>query len=149
MKALVGRAARRYLAEWAGLFVVLLLGVVLLPRFGVTSRKAWSLGYGVGIAGIGALPVYGIVAKGLVTDPGSFMNRWFASMSYKLVAFAVLVGVVLWLNVLERREFLLALGAAFPVFSLHQVVRLVLLSDQAEALGAAGGAPAEVDVRRR
>lgn len=117
----------RYLLEWAALFAALLglgeiLGAALLP--GGHRAPVFT---GIAIAAVADVPVYLVVAHGLLERPARFMLCWGLSLLGKLAWFG-LAGVVAVLAVrLPRDPFLLALGAAFLAFTAHQVLRLVLL----------------------
>ena len=120
----------RYSLEWLGLLVSLgAIGVL------VTRSVAPEAGPGLVVAALMVvagldLTVYAIVARGLLGDPDQFMSWWGLSMALKIFVLGMAVVAVLLLRVEGRDVFLLTLGAALPLFTIHQLVRLVIASDR-------------------
>lgn len=121
---------RRYFFEW----MILMTGMLLLGE-GI-GPLVWGEGarvpvvVGLAVVGVAVLPVYVLVARGLIVDPARFMRLWGLSLLGKFAWLVMASAIVLLGGFAPRDPFLLVMAVAFPVLTFHQVIRLVLLADR-------------------
>ncbi len=124
----------RYLFEWS---LLLAAGLVVGELVGASAedvgRFRASVIYGLAVIGLIDPVVYVTVARGLVVDPRKFFNYWGLSVLGKFTWIASMGLVVISTDAVTRQVFLLVMGAAFPVFTAHQVLRLVRVADREAA----------------
>jgi hypothetical protein len=121
----------RYLAGWGALLIALFLAA-WLPGRSLCLWDPLEAVLGVLVAGIVDLPVYILVGLALVKRPDRFWGLWGLSVAGKFAVLGCAV-VIAMLRLDRPAAFALALAAAFPIFTLHQVVRLVRAADRVEA----------------
>jgi hypothetical protein len=120
----------RYLVEWVlALGLGLLVGELLGAQADDVGRFRASVAWALLVVGIADLAVYVMVARGLIIDPEKFIVNWGLSVLGKFAWIGVMGLVVIMMGAVAREVFLLAMAAAFPVLTAHQVVRLVKLAD--------------------
>ena len=111
-----------------GALVGMLVGEALSGADAAGGHRA-SVFWALAVVGLAFPLIYVMVARGLVAEPDRFFVWWGVSVLAKLGWFAI-AGVLLVVTGLAvKKVFLLTLAAAFPVFTAHQVLRLVWLAD--------------------
>ena len=131
----------RYLLEWA---LLLMAGGVVGEVLGASAddvgRFRASVLCGLAVIGLVDPVVYVTVARGLVVDPNRFFVYWGLSVLGKFAWIAIMGLVVISTGAVTRQEFLLVMGGAFPIFTAHQVLRLVRVADREAASRRSQGA---------
>ncbi len=119
----------RYLTEWLGLVLALAgLGELILRHLGETALRAAVLS-GVAVVGAADVAVFVLVGTGLLVRPERFVLLWGISILGKVAWYGLAAAVLILAGLVPQDPFLLALGSVFPVFTAHQVIRLVRLAD--------------------
>lgn len=129
----------RYLAEWC---LVVLAGILLgegvkgvIEDPVVLDRFRPSVIWAVLVIGLVDPVVYVMVARGLVVSPKNFFNLWGLSLLAKMFWYGAAGAGVAFSGLVNTGVFALALAAAFPVFTAHQVLSLVRLAKKSGAIG--------------
>lgn len=117
-----------------------LLGWGALSAAGVAAVALWgarpaAAGGGLGTAAGVDLAGLVLLHRNLTTAPSRFMALWLGLFPAKLLLLGACTGVVAWVVPGGLRDYLLALGIAFPLFLLHQVTQVVRALGRMDAGG--------------
>ena len=118
----------RFTAGW-----ILVGGVLSVLGYGIEkwadqSGVANAIHEGIWITALADVVIYVLLAIGLLAVPERFLLWWGIASLFKLGWFGGVIGVAILARERHLDAFLLAVGAAFLVFSAHHVVLLVPFS---------------------
>ena len=129
----------RYLVEWCLLLLVGIgVGELVREMIGddnVPELFRPSVIWALLVIGVADPVIYAMVARGLIVKPSAFFNLWGLSVLAKIVWYGVAGAAVAFSGLVTTKVFPLALAAAFPVFTAHQVLNLVRLARHVETKG--------------
>lgn len=119
----------RYLAEVAALVGAAVAVMQLLPDGVLPSGQRLDASLGVMVVGLVEAVVYPVVGQAMIAHPDRVIGRWLLSVLGKLGFLFACAATAIVLPWASARTFLLSMGVSFVILSLHQVLRLVQLSD--------------------
>ena len=119
----------RYLAEAAALMGAAVALIHLLPADVLSSGQRFPASLGVLAAGFVEAVAYPVVGQAMIAHPDRVIGRWLLSVLGKLGFLFACAALALVLAGTSAKAFLVSMGVSFVILSLHQVLRLVQLSD--------------------